>query len=401
MNAGRFDARRVLLGTAAPLLAILVAFVLTSVILLLAGDPVGGVWGQLLKAPRPRVITNIINEAVVFYLSAIAVAIGFRMNLFNIGVEGQYRIAAFAAAIFAGQGWLPGPLNVLVSLLIAMLVGGAWAGIAGWLKVARGVSEVISTIMLNAISGGVVAYLLTKAAASVEGTNVTNTQTIPEDSWLTGFQLVPGASNRVYSMILLSALVGVAYWVLLGKTRFGFDLRAAGTSETAAVASGVDVKRMVVATMVISGMVSGLVGIPLLFGQDHAFGTTFQPGLGFAGIGIALIGRNHPVGIAIGSLLWAYLNQQSNPLQTAVGVAPELVAIIQGVIVLAVVIAYELIRRLTVRMEQAKVARQLAADHPAEALAPVPAGVVPGGRAAPDRHGPDGAGPDAPGEEPR
>lgn len=237
----------------------------------------------------------------------------------------------------------------------------------------------ISTIMLNAISGGVVAYLLTKAAASVEGTNVTNTRTIPQDSWLEGFALIPGANNRVYTLILLSALVGVVYWVLLGKTRFGFDLRAAGTSETAAVASGVDVKRMVLATMVISGMVSGLVGMPLLFGDDHSFGTTFQPGLGFAGIGIALIGRNHPVGIAIGALLWAYLNQQSNPLQTAVGVAPELVAIIQGVIVLAVVIAYELIRRLTVRMEQAKVARQLAADEPVGPPAPAGAGAVPSG----------------------
>ena len=98
----------------------------------------------------------------MLYLSALAAAIGFRMNLFNIGVEGQYRVAVFAAAAFAGQGWLPGPLNVMVAVLIAIVAGAAWAAIAGVLKVTRGVSEVISTIMLNAIAVSLTAYLLRK-----------------------------------------------------------------------------------------------------------------------------------------------------------------------------------------------------------------------------------------------
>ncbi len=106
------DLRKVGLGLAAPVLAILVAFMVTSMVLLLAGDPVGAVWAQLLAAPRPRLIVAIINGASVYYLSAVAVAIGFRMNLFNIGVDGQYRIAAFAAAVFAGQGWLSPSLTV-------------------------------------------------------------------------------------------------------------------------------------------------------------------------------------------------------------------------------------------------------------------------------------------------
>ena len=100
----RLDLRRIGLGLAAPVLAIVVAFVVTSLILLLAGDPVGAVWAQLIDVPLPRQVIAIINAATVYYLSAIAVAIGFRMNLFNIGVDGQYRVAAFAAAAFAGQG---------------------------------------------------------------------------------------------------------------------------------------------------------------------------------------------------------------------------------------------------------------------------------------------------------
>src|SRR4051794_20887442 len=144
------------MSLAAPVLALLVAFVVTSLVLVAVGDPVWEVWKTILAVPKPRQTVNIVNAASVFYLSAIAVAVGFRMNLFNIGVDGQYRVAVFAAAIFAGQGWLPGWLNVIVAIIIAMVAGGLWASIAAYLKVKRGVSEVISTIMLNAIATGVV-----------------------------------------------------------------------------------------------------------------------------------------------------------------------------------------------------------------------------------------------------
>jgi simple sugar transport system permease protein len=358
--------RRILMSVAAPVLALVVAFVVTSLVLVAVGDPVGDVWKTILAVPKPRQSVNIVNAASVFYLSAIAVAVGFRMNLFNIGVDGQYRIAVFAAAVFAGQAWLPGPLNILVSILVAMVAGGLWASIAAYLKVKRGVSEVISTIMLNAIATGVVSWLLLKVADRQEGSNSINTKTIPESSQLEGFKLLPGATNRVYTLILLAILVGFLYWFVLGKTRFGFDLRATGRSESAAVASGVKVPRMVMTAMIASGALAGLVGMPLLFGQDFNYGTTFQSGLGFAGIAIALLGRNNAVGIAFASLLWAFLDVQSNALQIQAGVAQELVNIIQGVILFAVVIAYELIRRADKRLEQTRVARELAAQRSAQ-----------------------------------
>ena len=110
----KFDVRKVGLAAAAPLLAIVVALVFTSLILLAAGDPVVAVWQVLFKVPLPRQMVAIVNEATVLYLSAVAVAIGFKMNLFNIGVDGQYRIASFAAAVFAGAHFLPGWLNIVV-----------------------------------------------------------------------------------------------------------------------------------------------------------------------------------------------------------------------------------------------------------------------------------------------
>src|SRR5690242_18609234 len=371
----RLDLRRIGLGLAAPLLAIVVAFVVTSLILLLAGDPVGAVWAQLIDVPLPRQVIAIINAATVYYLSAIAVAIGFRMNLFNIGVDGQYRVAAFAAAVFAGQGWLPGWLNIIAALVVAMVAGGLWAGIAGLLKVTRGVSEVISTIMLNAIATFLVAYLLSLAAQRVQGSNAVNTKPLPESSRVPGISLDGSIAtpNKVYGLVVMAILVALLYWFVLGKTRVGFDLRAAGRSETAAVAGGVKVKRMVLLSMVISGAAAGLVGMPLLFGQDYQYGDTFQSGLGFAGIAIALLGRNNAVGILFASVLWAFLDIQSNALQITAGVAQEIVFIIQGVILFAVVIAYELIRRTDKRLEQQRVARELAAPRETPATEGAPA----------------------------
>lgn len=350
---------RFVLSLAAPVLAIVLATVITCVVLLLSGSSVGGFLSTVFSAPAQRNVVNIINNASILYLSGLAAAIGFRMNLFNIGVEGQYRVAVFAAAVFAANGWLPGPINVIVSVLLAMLVGAAWAAIAGLLKVTRGISEVISTIMLNAIAVSLTGYLLRKAGVTT-GSNLA-TKPIPEDSWVGGIPLLPDAPNELLGLALLAVLAGVFYWVLLNRSRFGFELRATGTSASAAVASGIDVRRMVVTSMVISGAIAGLIGLPLLFGSSHSYGTTFQTGIGFAGIAVALLGRNNPIGIAFGALLFSYLTEQSNLLEINAQVSPDIVSITQGVIVLAVVIAYEVVRRYRTAQEQRKVAAELGA----------------------------------------
>ena len=114
-----------------------------------------------------------------------------------------------------------------------------------------------------------------------------------------------------------------------------------------------------VAAMMLSGAVAGLVGLPILLGSSFNYGSTFQSGIGFAGIAVALLGRNNALGIAVGALLFAYLSEQSNPLQILVGVSPDIVAITQGTIVLTVVISYEVVRRYGVRLEQQAVARAL------------------------------------------
>lgn len=354
--------RRTALVLAAPVLAIVVAGVLTSIVLLTVGDSPAAFWETMLSWPENRSLVNIINEASVLYLSGLAAAVGFRMNLFNIGVEGQYRVATFAAALFAAQAFLPGVLNTVATIMVAMLAGAAWAGIAAVLRVTRGVSEVISTIMLNAIAVSMVAYLLRKTG-SREGQTIV-TDTIPESSWVPGIPLLPDSVTDVYGLAILAVIAGVAFSVVLNRTRFGFDLRATGGSESAAVASGVNVKRMVIYSMLLSGAVAGLIGMPNLFGVSHNYGSTIQTGIGFAGIAVALLGRNHPLGIAGGALIFAYLSEQANPLGILAGISPEIIAVMQGVVVLCVVIAYEVVRRYRNRLEQRSVAEALDASGP-------------------------------------
>jgi ABC-type uncharacterized transport system permease subunit len=359
VTGGRVDVRGVAVGLAAPALAVLFALLLASLVLLGAGDPVWGTFTLLADyGSQPRSITLVLNSATIYYFSALAVAIGFRMGLFNIGVDGQYRLAAMTAAWVGGTVSLPTGLHQLVIVLTAVAVGAMWAGIAGLLKATRGVSEVISTIMLNAIATGLVAFFLRKVAVPVAGSNNIGTQPIPGSGRVGGLPLVPDSPLDVFGLLPLAVLVGLAYWLVLGRTRFGFDLRATGRSQSAAVASGVDVRRMTVATMVLSGAVAGLVGMPQLLGASYSYSLDFPAGLGFTGIAIALLGRNHPVGIAFGALLWAYLDVSSVILDIE-GVSREIVTIMQGTIVLAVVVAYELVRRYRLRDEQRRVAREL------------------------------------------
>ncbi len=287
-------------------------------------------------------------------------AIGFRMNLFNIGVEGQFLVAALVAAVVGGEAWVSGYLNTALAILAGMVAGALYAGIAGVLRAYRGVSEVISTIMLNSVAVGLTAFMLRQfKGPQPEGSFIVTTKQLPESSWIPNISIGEGAATEIYGFVYIAAFVGLAYWFLINKTRFGFDLRATGSSMTAAVASGINTKRMIVTAMLLSGGFAGLVGLPYIFGEYHSYGSTFPAGLGFTGIAVALIGRNHPIGVALGAFLFAFLDEQTNPLQIVAGVSPEIVKIMQGVILLTVVIAYEVVRRFGVRIEQQMVSREL------------------------------------------
>jgi len=362
--------RRITLALAAPVLAVAVATAVSALMLAFTDYSAAEVFKVIFTDGFSRTsLVDTVNRAAPYYIAGVAVAIGFKMNLFNIGVEGQYRLAALFAAAAAAAVKLPAPLHVLFTFLVAMAVGAAWASIPGLLRAYRGVSEVISSIMLNATALGVAAFFLgrwLRAPAEVEQT--LGTRRISPSGQLPSLNGVLRAigidvpdATRVQSYVILAAVVGVIYYLVIWRSSYGFDLRATGSNAEAATASGVDAKRMVITAMLLSGAAAGLIGLNDIMSPAARYtDVTVVSGLGFTGIAIALLGRNNPVGIAFAALLWAFMDAVQTPLSNA-ELPKQITAIMQGITVLSVVIAYEVVRRVAARQELAGLRREVTA----------------------------------------
>ena len=345
--------RRLTLALAAPVAALILSLAVASIALVLSGSNPFPAYGRMFSYGfELETLVDMVNRATPLYLSAVAVAIGFRMNLFNIGVEGQYILASIIAAQVAAELSLPAPLHLTVIILVAMATGSMWAVIAGVLKVTRGIHEVISTIMLNAISiSFVVAMLFRQWDVPDESLNQETAEIPPSgrmpdlNGFVESFTREIGKGRVLWGFVIVAIIIGILYWVYVARTRPGYDLRASGINPLAAEASGVSPNRTIVVAMALSGAVGGLVGLPEVLGRDYAYGLQFTQNLGFAGIAVALLGQNHPGGIAIGALVFGFLDSAA-PILDVHGDAPqEIVEIMKGIIIFAAVITYVVVQR--------------------------------------------------------
>ena len=347
---------RIFWGIVAPVAAILTSCLLMYIILSLRGESPWELFKLMVSYGfEPRNLVSEMNLTVSYYLAGVAAAIGFKMLLFNIGIDGQYRMGAFFGAVVGAAIDLPPILHVAVIIVVAMIAGGAWAAIAGYLKVRRGVSEVISNIMLNFIAAAIIAFLLSpKLLGSLpEGSQNVQTKPIPASGQMPTIKIFDG---EVYSVFFLAIFVGIAYWVMLNKTVFGFNLRATGLSFRAARSSGVNAPGMIFITTVLSGAIAGLVGIGTLLSDTHSYSMAFPSGFAFTGLSLAILGRNHPVGIFFAAFLWSFLERAGQVLEFE-GIPPEIVIVMQGTIVLSIVIAYEVVARINLKQQQRAVGR--------------------------------------------
>ena len=326
-----------------------VAGAVAAVLIAAAGvAPANAITHMATYAAMPSTVSLILDTATVYFLAGIAVAIGLRAGMFNIGVNGQYLLGALAAGAVVGPMHAGATATLAVAITIAAGTGAAWAGIAAWLRTSRGVSEVISTIMLNFVALAVMSLVLIRTPVGVEiGMNMRGTQPLADDSRL-------GTVGGVTAFLPVATAIGAAYWLVIKRTRWGFDLRATGQSPEVARTGGVDTTRMRAGSLVLSGAVAGLAGLPYLLGDAGTYSLTFPREWGWTGIAVALIGRNSALGVALASLLWAYLDIASGQLVID-GVPREVTMVLQGLLVIIAVLGYQIAERWQTRVDKARV----------------------------------------------
>ncbi|MDE0035477.1 MAG: ABC transporter permease [Deltaproteobacteria bacterium] len=277
-----------------------------------------------------------------FIFTGLAVAVAFHAMLFNIGGEGQATFGGLGVALIclALDPFLPGVLVILLAIGGAAAFGAAWAFIPGWLQAHRGSHIVITTIMFNFIAAGLLVWLLS-GMLMMSGQGSPQTKSFDEATWLpfvhdilraAGLEVERSPFNLSF-FIALAACVGV--WLLIWRTKFGYALRTMGHSEPAAVYAGIPVQRITVLAMAISGALAGCMALNEILGAQHRLVLNFSAGYGFTGIAVALMGRNHPVGIVMAALLFGALYQGGAELDFEFrSVTSEMVLVIQGLIIL-------------------------------------------------------------------
>lgn len=326
-----------------PVLNVAVALALSALVILVIGeDPVGALGTMVVGAFGSGTgIGYTLYYATSLIFTGLAVAIAFHGGLFNIGAEGQAYIGGLGVglACLALGGW-PWWLALPVTVLAAMAFGGFWGLVPGWLQAYRGSHVVITTIMFNFIASALMVYLLVNwlirpGQMSPESREIDPSLFLPTAQGMLEAVGIEVASSPLNLSFLLALLACVAVWLYVWHTRPGYALRTVGANEDAARYAGIDPKKVIVITMALSGALAGLLGVNEIQGVQHRLLLNFPAGLGFTGIAVALMGRGHPAGIIPAAILFGALYQGGAELafeyQT---ISPELVIVIQGVVIL-------------------------------------------------------------------
>ena len=276
-----------------------------------------------------------------FLFTGLAFAVAFHCRMFNIGAEGQAYIGGLGVGLVCLYlDFLPFILVLPLAILAAMVFGGVWALVPGYLQAKRGSHVVITTIMFNFIAATLMVYLLTSLL-------ITPGQMSPEsreflaNTWLPfahealGWLGIPFARSPLNMSFVLAVVCCVLVWGFIWHTRWGYALRTVGANSAAAAYAGISPSRNIMLAMAISGGLAGLMGINEIMGVNHRLLLNFTAGYGFVGIAVSLMGRSHPLGIALSSLLFGALYQGGAELAFEIPkISRDMVVVIQGLVIL-------------------------------------------------------------------
>ena len=279
--------------------------------------------------------------ATNFIFTGLAVAVAFHAGLFNIGGEGQATLGGLGVGLvlLAGDRHLPFAAQLPLALLAGMGFGAAWALVPAWLQAYRGSHIVITTIMFNFLAAALMVYLMVNVLIAPGSMSPESREfgaaTLPQMHEVLAPLGVKLTATPLNLSVVLAAALCVFVWLLVWHTPFGFELRTTGHSATAAVYAGVRPRRIIMIAMCLSGAIAGCVGLNEIMGVHHRLLLNFTAGYGFTGIAVALMGRNHPVGIVLASLLFGILSQGGTELAFAMpAITRDMIVVIQGLVIL-------------------------------------------------------------------
>ena len=329
-----------------PIVALLLAAVVGDALILTFGQSPGAVYRLLLEGTWGNAygFGQVLYKATTLTFTGLAVGLGLRAGLFNIGAESQLAAGGFCAALvgLALPPGIPSLLCLPLYLLAAALGGGVVGGAAGVLKSKFGAHEVITTIMLNFIVLALLNYLTTTKlhVPDTLHTAEIGSGALPRISDVShAFQ-----GSAANATILLAIVTAIAFGWFLFRTRRGFELRAVGLQPRAAEYAGVNVANVTWRALAISGAIAGIGGLNYVLGYKHYYEEGFATGAGFLGIAVALVGRSHPIGIGLAALLFATLSQGGLAVNALV--PKQMVDVLQAVVILAVCTSVPEVRRL-------------------------------------------------------
>jgi simple sugar transport system permease protein len=305
---------------------------------------------------RPQDFAIVLENATPLIYSGLAVAVAFKAGLFNIGVEGQYIVGMAAAAAAALT------LSVLPLVIVAAMTGAMlWAAVPAVLKVKTGAHEVVTTIMMNGIAVSLVAWLILHPLRSDVTTTDLRTEDFPASALVPNLatslgieDVIPDSIVHLTWLFPIALVVCVTVWFMMFRTRLGYEVRAVGSSPGSAEAGGVSIGGTQIKIFLISGALAGLVGLNHILGDTGYLGSNYETGLGFSGIAVAFLGRNHPAGIPLAAILFGMLLRGQDGLAILTELPIEILIILQGILILSVVVAYELVSRALARRRQAQ-----------------------------------------------
>ena len=323
-----------------PSLAVLLALVIGALVMLASGESistVGEAFGALLQGAFGSIgaLSETLTNAAPLILAGLAVGLGFRAGLFNIGAEGQILLggmsALFVAFTFDG---LPLAIHLPLALIGGILGGAIFGAIPGWLRAQTGAHEVITTIMLNFVAYGLINYLLKRSPFQEAGRSDPVSQQAADSARLPQLLDWIDPQYRLHAGFIVALLaVWFTWWVLFRSTK-GFEFRAVGMNPDAARYAGIRVNWSYVLVMAIGGGLAGLAGSSQILGVLGRATPGFSASIGFDAIALALLGRSHPIGILLAGLLFGALKAGGQEMQASAGIGIDIVEVIQSLIIM-------------------------------------------------------------------